>query len=190
VSSAPPSILARIVQQNIVHLRTDRPDKADAVFAALPDDWWSTVQDASHLAWLPLDVDTQWDKAVYFALGRDDAYAYFRESIRTHLMGPWLAAILRPALALAGRHPAKALKFADVGWQKSYRHNGRLWFETVSDREVMARWIDAPDPNTYMVLATAASLHAIFDILKLDATQRTLPVDDEAPHTRSFRFQW
>lgn len=103
-----------------------------------------TIEEASRVAWLPLELDVRLTEAVAAACGLESTKRWSSGAIVRSADGPLLRPLIHGLQAM-GLTPATALKRAPYAWGLIYRGCGELRFEPEGEREIVLTQDDAPD---------------------------------------------
>lgn len=149
-------------QMRASHLKSNLESLSDlgaaqelAVRRAVPD-VVRQVDDASRVAWLPLDLDIQLTEAVEREVGRERMKRWGRDAIARSAESPLLRPVM-VGLRAMGLTPHTALKRAPYAWTLIYRGCGDLEYQHVGDTEaaLVHEWVPTP------MLRTPSYLHGI-----------------------------
>ena len=103
----------------------------------------NAADDASRVAWLPLEIDVELTAAVERVVGRDRMRRWARDAIVRSTEGPLLRPIVAGLQAM-GLTPHNALRRAPYGWTLIYRHCGVLHYQRDGDHGVVLVHEDVP----------------------------------------------
>ncbi len=183
-------IRASQMKANLVSLSGLGPEVERDVRAALASSIVSCVEEATRVAWMPIELDIELTETVARCAGTQALCDWSKDSMKKSLESPFLKPVLDAAVAIFGLRPAGLLKFFPRGWGQVYRNCGELSFSTDNRSWVELHHIGAPAEvarSTTYQRGVAASFSATFDICRVDgAFDVSLPEPDRVV----YRARW
>lgn len=102
------------------------------------------VEDASRIAWLPLELDVCIAEAVDAEAGRAGLRTWLRAGVERSAATPLLSPFISSARAIFGLTPHGFLRRAPQMWTVMYRDCGRAGYERTGEREALVMLVEAP----------------------------------------------
>lgn len=121
-----PIVRTRHVQEWLQQVAKEDEPWRGRFFQALPRKLRETIENAPRLSWLPIETHVQLADLMLETFGLARAHAYYRRSFTQALRGPIFDALVKTGVRVLGVSPAAFLRWANKGWELSFRNCGRV----------------------------------------------------------------
>lgn len=138
-----PEMRASHIDSNLRALAALGPERERIIREQVPE-VVRAVEDASRVAWLPLEMDIRLTDAVERACGRERMKRWARDAIERSAEG-WLLRPVLVGLTALGLSPEVALKRVPAGWSLVYRDCGVLHYEHADEHGITIVHSDVPE---------------------------------------------
>jgi serine/threonine-protein kinase len=189
---AKPTVRARHLKDWLTHAAGDEDPWRARFFAALPDDVRSTIDSAVGSTWLPVDLHVLLADIMQDAYGPARAHEHYRRAFANSLRGGIFGPLVRTGMRLFGTTPAAFLRWADRGWETSFRQCGGLAGEVQGPGRGLLIYKDLPP----VCLASAAwlgsaqgSAYGAFDVCEVSGVVR-IDTSRRAEGTMQLVLEW
>lgn len=175
-----PRMLAAFVQGTL-----DSIDGADAelgrrVRARMRPDLLQTLESASRIGFVPLDLDVEITRCLFAEAGPERARHIFRRNMAATFEAPVLRSFMGMAVRLRGGDPARLLDWCSKVWSQIYRDAGSIEFWALGDAAGRFELRGLPEVlagEPAYLDGLAASISAIFDLLEVPGAVELQAVD-------------
>jgi len=164
----------------------------DRVLGDLKPDVLETIQAASPISWLPVEVDIELTDCFFQVAGAERATQAFRGALAQAIERPLLRPLMEGALGIFGRNPAKILRWVPKAWSLIYRDCGEMHCAHADEGSASLELSQLPPPIVHSrcyLRGTAATLSAFFDWLGIEGQVR---LEGPCPTRRAatFHLSW
>jgi serine/threonine protein kinase len=125
-TDAKPKVRARHLKDWLLAAARDEDPWRARFFAALPDETRDVIEAAIGSSWLPVDLHVQLADIMQDSYGPARAHEHYRRSFAESVRGGIFGPVVRTGMRLFGTTPAAFLRWADRGWDTSFRSCGGL----------------------------------------------------------------
>lgn len=139
-----PSIRAGFLQSNLAAIEALGTTVAERVRVRIGTDRVARIEEASRIAWLPLELDIAVAEAVEAEVGRPGLRSWLRAGVERSAATPLLSPFLSSARAIFGLTPHGFLRRTPQMWSVMYRDCGVAGYEELAGREALVMLADAP----------------------------------------------
>lgn len=136
----------RNAQDLLVYMDTWRPGLRAQVLANAPDDVRVGIVDAGRTAWVPIEIDARFVKAIIDTLGREDAQLLWRDYTGRFAETPLQRSLIEGAKRLFGFDVAGIVKVVPSIWSNSFRDAGKVWIGRPIENSIDLEIEDLPAP--------------------------------------------
>jgi hypothetical protein len=163
------------------------PSKQDIVLSGHTE-LIERIESAGNLAWLPIALNLELTDAVFRALGREQAEAFYQTWLKRQMGAPAFSGLVRTALALFRFDTAGVAKFIPNAFDLMYRDYGTFVIEHTGPEQVNVELQSMPAElvaHENWPRSVCSGLHALYFLTGVRGTSELSSVD---PSTRSVRF--
>ncbi len=175
-----PRMLAGFVQGTLESIDAADADLGRRVRARLGEEGLCAIEDASRIAFVPLELDVALTDALFAEAGAERAREIFRANMSASFDSPILNSFVRMALRLRGGDPGKLFEFASRVWSHLFRGCGDMRFERVGPGEGRLELDSLPEVLTAghaYLDGVAATASALYDLVEVDGEAHVKAVD-------------
>ena len=187
-----PRILAGFVQGTLAAVSAQDAALGERVRARLGVATRERLEQASRIAWVPIELDVEVTHAIYGELGPVRAREVFRRNLSGALDSPVLRSLAQGALRLFGASPARLFGWAPKVYAQLFRDAGEMRFtlEEAGAARLELRALPSCVARSRNYLdGVAASIGAGFDFMGVKGEVR-IEAHDPAGGRATFRLEW
>jgi hypothetical protein len=144
-------------------------------FAGLPAAMKSDILGTSGVTWLPVRYHVELADLMREHFGVARAHDYYRRQFAASMRGPVLGPLVRTGMALLGVTPASLIRWADKGWQSSFRGCGTMQGEMLGPgrgRLVYAGLPAVCTSSDAWLESSQGSAYGVYDLMRVDGIVR------------------
>jgi hypothetical protein len=149
----------------------------------LPAEIHKLIREASPVAWLPARLHAELAEVGLAAFGSRRAHEYYRWAFGRSIQGPLFGPLLRTGVAVFGLSPAAFLRWADRGWDLSFRDTGSIHGEVLERGRGRLFYSNIPQDlarSHAWVEAVASSYYGMLDFTRTSGVIRFVERDHAA----------
>jgi hypothetical protein len=138
---------------------------------------------ASPVQWLPAVLNTELAEVTLAAFGSRRAHDYYRRAFVASMQGPLLGPLVRVGKELFGLSPAAFVRWANKGWNLSYRDAGSLDGEVLGEGRAHLVFRDVPEQwaaSQAWIDSSFSHTYGLFDVTGTTGVVRFLEKDRAA----------
>jgi len=131
-SSQPqPLVRARFCQEWLARVEDEDEPYRSRFMAGVDAAMRETIESASRVAWLPLEMHVKLADILQESFGAVRAHAYYRRAFAASLRGPVLGPLWRTGARVLGISVPTFVRWASRGWGASFRNAGEFFGEMI-----------------------------------------------------------
>jgi hypothetical protein len=141
------------------------------------------IREAAPVAWLPARLHAELAEVGLAAFGVRRAHEYYRWQFGLSMQGPLLGPLLRTGVAVFGLSPAAFLRWANRGWDLSFRDAGGIHGEVLENGHGRLFYRDMPQAlatSHAWVESVASSFYGMLDFTRTTGVVRFIERDPAA----------
>jgi hypothetical protein len=137
-------VRARLLQHWLALVAATEPPYPERFLARLAPATRELIVAAAPVAWLPAELHAELADVTLAAMGVKRAHDYYRHAFVASMDGPLLGPLVRTGVAVLGLSPAGFLRWADRGWDLSFRDSGSIKGEVLGPGHGRLYYRDLP----------------------------------------------
>jgi len=185
------STRGRYMKDYLAAVRRLPPSKQDAVLSGR-DELIERIESSGNLAWLPIAVNLELTDAVFRALGREQAEAFYQTWLKRQMSAPAFSGLVRTALALFRFDTAGVAKFIPNAFDLMYRDYGKFVIEHTGPEQVSVELQSMPAEllaHDNWLRSVCSGLHALYFLTGVRGTSELVGVD-RAKRSAHIELRW
>ena len=185
------STRGRYMKDYLAAVRRLPPSKQDSVLEGL-DELIERVESAGNLSWLPISVNLELTSAVFRALGREQADAFYQNWLKRQMSAPAFSGLVRTALALFRFDTVGVAKFIPKAFDLMYRDYGKFVIEPTGLESVDIELRDMPAElveHDHWLRSVCSGLQALYFLTGVRGTVELRELD-AVKRRASFELRW
>ena len=190
--STEPRIIAALVKSTLDTIGQIDADTLDRVRVAVDPATLERIEQASRIAWIPVELDVELTERFFDVAGSEQACRVFRDTLAQSFHTPLLRPLVDGAVRLFGRDVHRAMRWVPKGWSLIYRDCGEMTVSCEEENAVRLEIVGAAPAiarSPSYLEGIGAALSALFDLWH-EAGAFEVGASDPAAGRVSFDARW
>lgn len=177
------AVRARHLKSVLAEVDRLSPEARDAVRKAVDPSVLEAIDDATGVAWLPLEMDLAVTNAIYATIGKTRAGTLWKDLSLHSFRTPIFRVLVEGALSLFGWGPGSLVRWIPQGWAIVFRGCGEWTFRLEGETRAVVRISGLPRmclASDGWPVAVMSSLQALIELTDSVGDVERRPVDVSA----------